>query len=113
MTDEWLFENGREHTGEKGEMKIERIAEDISLIIFLRTVVGIVSWLQDELNDWDGKLVILNRMTGVNEERQGGTLNVVSISEVSMTEFLTGLRVMLSYNYTFTFIRWITLNLHT
>ena len=44
---------------------------DISLALFLRTVVGIGSPSQDELNDWNGKLVISSRVAGVKEERRG------------------------------------------
>ena len=46
--------------------------EDILLVIFLRIVVGTRSRSQDELNDWDSKLVILGRVAGVEDERQGG-----------------------------------------
>ena len=51
---------GRKSADEKGRARltIERIVEDILLVIFLRTIVGIVSISQDELDDWDRKFVI-------------------------------------------------------
>ena len=52
-------------------LTIERIVGDISLAIFLRTVVRIGSRSQDELDDWDSKLVISSRMAGAKEEREG------------------------------------------
>ena len=48
---------------------IDRIVWDISLAIFLRTVVGTGSRSQDELDDWDSKLVILDRVARVKEVR--------------------------------------------
>ena len=52
-----------------GDRSNKRIGEDISL--FLRTVVEIGSRLQDELDDWDSKLVISSRMAGLKDERGG------------------------------------------
>ena len=37
-------------------LTIERIVGDISLVFFLRTIVGIGSRFQDELDNWDSKL---------------------------------------------------------
>ena len=48
-------------------LTIERIVGDISLAIFLKTVVGIGSRSQDELDDWDSDLVISSRVAGVKE----------------------------------------------
>ena len=55
----------------RGRLKIDRILGDISLAIFLRTILGIGSKSQDELDDWDSKLVISNRVAEVKEERRG------------------------------------------
>ena len=52
-------------------MTIERIVRAISLVIFIRTVVGIGSRSQDELDDWDSKCVIPRWVAGVNEVREG------------------------------------------
>ena len=60
---------GRENTDEKGETTIERIVEDISLVIFLITVVQIGSRSQEDLNDCDSKLVISFRVAGIKDER--------------------------------------------
>ena len=46
----------------KKRLTIDKIVKDISLIIFLRTVVVIGSRSQDELDDWDSKLVISSRV---------------------------------------------------
>ena len=59
------------------ETTMQRIMEGIQLVIFLRTLIGIGSRLQDELNDWNSKLVISIGVAGVQEERQGG-MRVVS-----------------------------------
>ena len=50
------------------ETRIERIMEDISLVIFLKTVVGIVSRSQDELSDWGSSLVISSRVAGIKKK---------------------------------------------
>ena len=42
-----------------------RIVGEISLTIFLRTVVGIGSRLQCELVDWESKSEIFDRVAGV------------------------------------------------
>ena len=52
-------------------MTIERIVKDILLVIFLRMVVEIGSRSQEELYDWDNKLVISSRVAGVKEVREG------------------------------------------
>ena len=44
---------------------------DISFVVFLRTIVGIGSRKQDELDDWSSKSVISSRVAGVKEERGG------------------------------------------
>ena len=44
---------------------MERIVGAISLAIFLRTVVGIGSRLQCELDDWESKSKISDRLEGV------------------------------------------------
>ena len=45
---------------------------DVASDIYLRTVVGMGSRSQDELDDWDIKLVFSNDVAGVKEERIGG-----------------------------------------
>ena len=40
--------------------------------MYLRTVVGMGSRSQDELDDWDIKLVISSNVAGLKEERIGG-----------------------------------------
>ena len=45
---------------------------DIASDMYLRTVVGMGSRSQDELDDWDKKLVISSNVAGVIEERIGG-----------------------------------------
>ena len=45
---------------------------DISLAILSRTVVGIGSRSQEELDDWDSKLVISSMVAGVKEEKEKG-----------------------------------------
>ena len=45
---------------------------DIASDMYLRTVVGMGSRSQDELDYWDIKLVISSNVAGVNEERIGG-----------------------------------------
>ena len=45
---------------------------DIASDMYLRTVVGMGSRSQDELDDWDKKLVISSNVAGVKEERIGG-----------------------------------------
>ena len=42
---------------------------DIPSDMYLRTVVGMGSRSQDELGDWDKKLVISSNAAGVEEER--------------------------------------------
>ena len=54
---------------------------DIASDMFLRTVVGMGSRSQDELDDWDIKFVISSNMAGVNEERIGGVKAGVGESE--------------------------------
>ena len=44
---------------------------DIASDMYLRTVVGMGSRSQDELDDWDKKLVIFSNVAGVKEERIG------------------------------------------
>ena len=45
---------------------------DIASDMYLRTVVWIGSRSQDELDDWDRKLVISSNVAEVKEERIGG-----------------------------------------
>ena len=45
---------------------------DIASDMYLSTVAGMGSRSQDELDDWDKKLVISSYMAGVKEERIGG-----------------------------------------
>ena len=45
---------------------------DIAYDMYLRTVVGMGSRSQDELDDWDKKLVISSNLAEVKEERIGG-----------------------------------------
>ena len=45
---------------------------DIASHMYLRTVVGMGSRSQDELDDWDIKLVTSSNMAWVKEERIGG-----------------------------------------
>ena len=45
---------------------------DIASDMYLRTVVGIGSRSQHELDDWDIKLIISSNVAGVKEERIGG-----------------------------------------
>ena len=51
---------------------------DIVSDMYLRTVVGMGSRSQDELDDWDRKLVISSNVAGVKEERIGGVKAGVS-----------------------------------
>ena len=44
---------------------------DIASDMYLRTVVGMGSRSQDELDDWDRKLVIFSNVAGVKEEKIG------------------------------------------
>ena len=44
----------------------------IYIYIFLRTVVGIGTRSQDELDDWDSKLVISSRVAGVKKKEMEG-----------------------------------------
>ena len=55
----------------KKSLTVKRIVGDILLVIFLRMVVVIRSRSQDELNDWDSKLVNSSRVTGAKEAREG------------------------------------------
>ena len=57
----------------------ERIVGDISLVIFLSTVVGIGSRSQDELHDLDSNstIVISSMVAGLNEVSEAG-VRVVS-----------------------------------
>ena len=48
------------------------MVEDIASDLYLRTVVGMGSRSQDELDDWDIKLVISINVAGVEEKRIGG-----------------------------------------
>ena len=57
-------------------MIIERTVGDFSLVIFLRTVVGIELRSQDELDNWYSKLVISSMVAGVKEVREGGMRNI-------------------------------------
>ena len=52
-------------------LTIERIVGDISFAIFLRTVVGIGSRSQDELDDWNSSLMISSKVARVKEEKDG------------------------------------------
>ena len=45
---------------------------DIASHMYLRTVVRMGSRSQDELDDWDRKLVISSNVAEVKEERIGG-----------------------------------------
>ena len=45
---------------------------DIASDMYLRTVVGMGSRSQNELDDWDKKLVISSNVAVVKEERIGG-----------------------------------------
>ena len=45
---------------------------DIASDMYLRTVVGMVSRSQNELDAWDIKLVISSNVAWVKEERIGG-----------------------------------------
>ena len=45
---------------------------DIASVMYLRTVVGMGSRSQDEVDDWDIKLVISSNVAGVKEVRIGG-----------------------------------------
>ena len=49
--------------------------------MYLRTVVEIGSRSQDELDDWDRKLVISSNVAGVKEKRLGGMKAGVGESE--------------------------------
>ena len=40
--------------------------------MYLRTIVGMGSRSQDELDDWNRKLVISSNVAGIKEERIGG-----------------------------------------
>ena len=51
---------------------MDLMVEDIASDIYLRTVVEMGSRSQDELDDWDRKLVISSNVAGVKEERIGG-----------------------------------------
>ena len=53
-------------------LTIERMVGDISLAVFLRTVFGIGSRSQDELDERDCKLVISSMVAGVRGKRRGG-----------------------------------------
>ena len=57
------------------------MVEDIASDMYLRTVVGMGSRSQDELDDWDIKLVISSNVAGVKEERIGGVKVGVGESE--------------------------------
>ena len=46
-------------------LTMERIVGTISLAIFLRTVVGMGSWLKCELGDWESKSEISDKVAGV------------------------------------------------
>ena len=48
------------------------MVEDIASDMYLRTVVVMGTRLQDELDDWDIKLVISSNVAGVKEEMIGG-----------------------------------------
>ena len=54
---------------------------DIASDMYLRTVVGMGSRSQDELDDWNRKLVIASNAAGVKEERIGGVKAGVGESE--------------------------------
>ena len=45
---------------------------DIASDMNLRTVVGMGSRSQDELDDWDIKLIFSSNVAGIKEERIGG-----------------------------------------
>ena len=48
------------------------MVEDIASDMYLRTVVAMGSRSDDELNDWDIKLVISSNVAGVKEEKIAG-----------------------------------------
>ena len=54
---------------------------DIASDKYLRTVVGMGSRSQDELDDWDIKLVISSNVAGVQKQRIGGVKAGVDESE--------------------------------
>ena len=45
---------------------------DIASDMYLRNVLGMGSRSQDELDDWDRKLIISSNVAGVKEKRIGG-----------------------------------------
>ena len=45
---------------------------DIAPDVYLVNILGMGSRSQDELDDWDIKLVIFSNVAGVKEERIGG-----------------------------------------
>ena len=49
--------------------------------MYLRIIVGMGSRSQDELDDWDIKLVISSIVAGVKEERIGGVKAGIGESE--------------------------------
>ena len=48
------------------------MVRDIASDMYLRTVLGMESKSQDELDNWDRKLVISSNEAGVKKERIGG-----------------------------------------
>ena len=54
---------------------------DIASDMYLRTVVGMGSISQDELDNWDIKLIISSNVAGVKEEKIGGVKAGVGESE--------------------------------
>ena len=48
------------------------MVEDIASDMYLRTLVVMGSRSQDELDDWDRKLIISSNVARVKEERIGG-----------------------------------------
>ena len=48
------------------------MVKDIASDMYLRTVLGMESKSQDELDNWDRKLVISSNVAGVKKERIGG-----------------------------------------
>ena len=57
------------------------MVEDIASDMYLRTVVGMGSRSQDELDHWDRKLVIFSNVGGTKDERIGGVKAGVGESE--------------------------------
>ena len=57
------------------------MVEDIASNMYLKTVLGMGSRSQDELDDWNRKFVISSNVAGVKEERIGGVKAGIGESE--------------------------------